>query len=321
MTLALRRRLAPALFAPLLLLAAAAPLMAQDTPDDPSELVFAKVNGKPVTQADVLELVETLPEAYRGQAAQIMPMLIERAIELEMMSQAAEGADLQDDPEVLERMARLKRNIMREVYITRAIDAAVTDEALQESYQAYLEANPPADEVRARHILVEEEEAAKEIIVELAEGGDFAELARSRSTGPSGPRGGDLGFFAKDAMVEPFAEAAFAMEPGTVSETPVQTQFGWHVIKVEERRKAPPPSFEELEEQLRADLSRDTVEGIVAELRETAEIEAVGVEPEEGAEPEGGAEAEGGTEGSDDAEGDGAEGDGEGAEDGSETAQ
>ncbi|MCL4144383.1 UNVERIFIED_CONTAM: hypothetical protein GTU68_067142 [Idotea baltica] len=132
---------------------------------------------------------------------------------------------------------------------------------------------PEQEEVRARHILVEEEETAKEITEALrGDKGDFAELAKEKSTGPSGASGGDLGYFLKGDMVAPFAEAAFALEKGAVSD-PVKTQFGWHVIKLEDRRMRKPPAFEELEGQLRQQLMQATAQQIIAEVKEATEVE------------------------------------------------
>ncbi len=159
----------------------------------------------------------------------------------------------------------------------------VTDEALKDQYEAFLEANPPQPEVSARHILLKEEAEAKAAIVALDGGADFAELARERSTGPSGPNGGDLGFFTKEQMVPEFAEVAFAMEPGSHSEEPVQTQFGWHVIKVEARRDSQPPAFEEMADQLRDEASRAAVTEVLSGLREAAAVEIVDPLPPSGA--------------------------------------
>jgi peptidyl-prolyl cis-trans isomerase C len=130
----------------------------------------------------------------------------------------------------------------------------------------------PQLEVQARHILVAEEKKAHDIIKKLNGGAGFGELARRHSTGPSGPKGGDLGYFSRSQMVPPFAEAAFAMEPGNYSQTPVQTRFGWHIILVEDRRQKPPPSFAESAAELKAELSRGLVAERMAELRKGADI-------------------------------------------------
>ncbi|MEE8272566.1 MAG: peptidylprolyl isomerase, partial [Alphaproteobacteria bacterium] len=133
---------------------------------------------------------------------------------------------------------------------------------------------------RARHILVGTEDEAKDLIDQLNEGAVFADLAAEFSVGPSGPRGGDLGFFNQGQMVEPFAVAAFALQPGEVYATPVETQFGWHVIKVEERRMTEQPSLEDLRSQLESGLADDVIQGIFAELRDGAEIVVYGPDGE-----------------------------------------
>ncbi len=245
---------------------------AQDSADDP---LVATVNGEQVFRSEVLETAKTLPPQYQAQLDQIFPALVERVIDFRLLAAAAEAADLADDPEVVRRVAELRRNVVREVYLERTVEARITDEALRGQYDAFLAANPPKPEVSARHILLAEDAQAKEAIVALDGGADFAELARERSTGPSGPNGGDLGFFTKEQMVPEFAEAAFTMAPGSYSEEPVKTQFGWHVIKVEERRDSQPPAFEEMADQLREEASRAAVTEVLAGLREGAEVEIV----------------------------------------------
>ena len=135
-----------------------------------------------------------------------------------------------------------------------------------------------AVELRARHILVETGEAAADLIKQLDEGADFAALAQEHSTGPSGPRGGELGFFGRGQMVGPFEEAAFALEDGQHSREPVQTQFGFHVIKVEERRAVTPPSFEDSVDQLREEAAQFAGQKYVEELRATADIQRFNID-------------------------------------------
>lgn len=238
--------------------------------DDP---VVATVNGKQIHRSQVLEAAENLPPQYQQQLEQIFPMLVERLVDFELLSAVASKAGMAKDEEVRRRMADVEMSIMREVYLERQIDAQITDEALRGRYDAFVAANPPQAEVHARHILLADEAAAKDAIVALDGGADFADLARERSTGPSSADGGDLGYFTKDQMVPEFADAAFAMESGSHSQAPVKTQFGWHVIKVEDRRDTPPPAFEELEGQLREEASRDVVSSVLSELREGAKIE------------------------------------------------
>ena len=140
------------------------------------------------------------------------------------------------------------------------------------TYKLFIADNGSREEVKARHILVPEEATARTIIEKLTGGADFAEIAKTDSTGPSGPNGGDLGYFARGAMVPTFEAAAFELEPGSFTPEPVQTQFGWHVIKVEDRRVATPPSFEEMVPQLRQNLLNQTLGQILEKLRASAQI-------------------------------------------------
>ncbi len=262
-------RLAAAVTAILLPLTAM-PVSAQQGDDDPA---VARVNGATIYRSEVLEAASALPAEYQAQLATIFPTLVERIVDFHLISKAAESAGLSDDQEVKDRVASLKVDVMREVYLQREVDSRVTDATLRARYDTYVTENPPKQEIRARHILLDDEAAAVEVIAELDKGADFATLASERSTGPSKARGGDLGYFTAEQMVPEFSQQAFALETGKYSSTPVQTQFGWHVIKVEDRRESEAPSFESLEDQLREDMSRETVNDVITDLRETAEIE------------------------------------------------
>ena len=248
----------------------APPALAQDSADDPT---VAKVNGKPILRSEVFKLASELPQEYQAQIGVIFPMLVERLVDLKLIALAAADAGLSDDAEVARRLELHREEVMRDVFIERALAKALTDEVLQARYKTYLDDNPPETEVSARHILLESEDDAKTVISDLDQGADFATLARERSTGPSSSQGGELGFFTKDQMVPEFAEAAFALDAGAYSKAPVETQFGWHVILVEERRTQAPPAFEDVEAELQSEVSRETVRDMVAEMREGAEIE------------------------------------------------
>ena len=178
---------------------------------------------------------------------------------------AAENAGLASVPDVAGRLDEIRTALLSSAYYRRAVDSQVTDDALRARYDETITNAPAAEEVRARHILVPTQEAAIAVKAEIDAGADFADVAKAKSTGPSGPRGGDLGYFVKEQMAAPFGEAAYALAPGEVSE-PVQTTYGWHVIKLEDRREAEKPTFEQIGAQLRRELSRDLAEAAVAEL-------------------------------------------------------
>jgi peptidyl-prolyl cis-trans isomerase C len=289
----LRRAAAPALAA---LLASAAPLalspaLAQSGTDGGAETeaaaaddqVVAIVNGEEIRISDVMQMIARLPQNVQIQALQNMPAMIERTVDLELILRAAERSGLEEDPEVQAQIQTIVDDVLRQSYLERLAAREVTDADVRAAYDAYIEANP-AEEVSARHILVETEEEAQAIVGQLEEGADFAELAKEKSTGPTGERGGDLGYFKRGQMVEPFAEAAFSLEPGTYTEEPVKTQFGWHVIKVEDKRASEPPAFEEMAPQLRQQLEQAAIQDHLAELRGNAEIEVVEPDPEAAAE-------------------------------------
>ena len=243
------------------------PALAQDDP------VIAIVNGTELTRSDLEASYRSLPQQYRQAPLDaIFEPLLERMIDGQLVLEAAKADNLADDPAVVAAIKIASENVLREAAINRAVEAATTDEALQAAYDTRKAAPDFSfEEVHARHILVEEEAEARAIITTLDGGADFAELAAEKSTGPSGPNGGDLGYFKKDAMVPEFGEAAFAMAIGAHSQEPVQTQFGWHVIKVEDKRTSV-PSFEETEPQLREEIARDSVAKFLETIRAGAEI-------------------------------------------------
>lgn len=235
--------------------------------------VVARVNGEEIRRSAVFQLASTLPQQFQQQMLQIYPLLVQRLVDFKLANAAGRADGLADDEEVQRRLDEMSDRIIREVWIERAVEARITDEALKAKYDDHVKANPPATEFHARHILVETEEEARKVIGELDGGADFVELAKERSTGPSGPRGGDLGYFRGEQMVPEFSAAAQALEPGKYSSDPVQTQFGWHVIKLEDQRETAPPAFAELEPQLREELTRENVEGVLADLRGEADVE------------------------------------------------
>ncbi len=245
--------------------------------DDP---VVARVDGEEIRQSDVMEMARALPPQYQTQLAQIYPLLVQRLVDFKLAGKAGRAPGLADDDEVRARVAKAEEQAIREVYLEQEVLARITDDGLQAKYKDFVANNAPETEHHARHILVTSEEAAREVIAKLDEGADFADLAKERSTGPSGAQGGDLGYFTADQMVPEFTAAAVKLEPGQHSKDPVQTQFGWHVIKVEDRRAAEPPGFEEVEQRLREEMTREAVEAVFNDLRAGAAIEILPERPE-----------------------------------------
>ena len=251
----------------------AAPAFAQQpaTDDDP---VVAVVNGEPIQRSELEAVARGLPEQFRQMPMQMRyGVLLDRVIDFRLLSNEAERVGMGDEPAVEEALARARADVLRDALVEQAIAEGTTEERLRELYEERKQSEDFAkEEVHARHILLESQEEAKAVIEELQGGADFATLAQERSTGPSAQSGGDLGYFHRGQMVPEFGEAAFALEPGEITTEPVQTQFGWHVIKVLDRRTAE-PTFAESEPQLRQELAREIVTALVADLREDAEIE------------------------------------------------
>jgi peptidyl-prolyl cis-trans isomerase C len=249
----------------------ASPLaFAQSTPDP----VVARVNGKELHRSDVEAVQKGLPQQYQQvPIEQIYPMLLDQMVNGMIVADAGRKEKLDQDPDVKKRLARYEDRLIQETYINKAVEKAASGDKLKDRYQQYVKDNPPKEEVSARHILVEKEDEAKAIIKDLDKGADFAELAKKHSKDPGAQNGGDLGFFSKGEMVPEFSEAAFKLKKGEYTKTPVKTQFGYHIIKVEDFRTAAPPSFEEAKEELTQQMARDVITEKVAELRKDAKVE------------------------------------------------
>jgi peptidyl-prolyl cis-trans isomerase C len=220
-----------------------------------------------VAIADLNDQFAQLPEDQRRAAA------LSAVIEIRLLAAEAEKAGLADSDEFTRRLAMLRQRALHSAYIEQEIAAKVTDEAVRARYDKQVAETPATNEVRARHIIVETEDEAKAIIAELDAGGDFEAIAKEKSKDGAAAQGGDLGYFAEGRMVPEFEQAAFALDVGKYSTEPVKTQFGWHVIKVEDKRTQQPPAFEQVAEQFRTLLLRETYFERVTALRESASVE------------------------------------------------
>jgi peptidyl-prolyl cis-trans isomerase C len=236
--------------------------------------VVATVDGAPVHRAEVEAAARALPDQMRQMPMQMLyGVLLDRVIDFRLLANEAERQKVGDDPAVGPALAEARAAVLREFLIQRTIEEGLTEEKLRARYEAKkAEEGFVREEVHARHILVPTEDEAKAVIEELQGGADFAEVAQARSTGPSGPAGGDLGFISREQVVPEFADAAFALNAGETSQEPVQTQFGWHVIDVLERRNVE-PTYDETAPQLRQELAREIVTALVEDLRGGADIE------------------------------------------------
>jgi peptidyl-prolyl cis-trans isomerase C len=232
------------------------------------------VDGEEIRRSDVIEAQKLLAEQYRqAPFDRIFEPLLERMINSRLTARAGRKENLHKGELVRRQVARFEDQIVERVFLDIRIKAALTDDALRRRYADAVTDFKPEAEVSARHILVKTEEEARAVIEELDGGADFAALARTKSTGPSKTKGGDLGYFTRERMVPEFAAAAFALKKGAYTGEPVQTQFGWHVIKLEDRRQTKPADFEEQKISLREEMSRKVVTDLVASLKRSARIE------------------------------------------------
>jgi peptidyl-prolyl cis-trans isomerase C len=249
------------------------------SPLPPPNTVVARVDGTELHLSDVEAAQQNLPpQAQKLPLEQIYPMLLDRLVDGALITEAGRKEHLEQDPELQVRLKRYEDRLIQEAYLNQAIKAAETEDQLKARYQTFAKDTAGREEVHAQHILVKTEDEAKSVIAELDKGADFGELAKKYSTDPSASSGGDLGYFGHDDMVKAFTDAAFALSPGRYSKTPVKTEFGWHVIKVEDRRAGKPPSFEEAREQLSRDLAHEIIDAKLQDLRGAAKIEEFGLD-------------------------------------------
>jgi peptidyl-prolyl cis-trans isomerase C len=237
--------------------------------------VVAKVNGQEIHLSDLKDAAQALPENLHKMPSQTLyPMLLEQLIDGRALVAEARKTGLDKDPSVQRQVTAAEERALQTAVLSKGVGPSVTDEAVRARYDHDLAGKPGEEEVHAKHILVDTEAEAKKIIADLKGGADFAALAKQYSKDPSGSQqGGDLGFFKKDEMVPEFATAAFALQPGQVSQTPVHSQFGWHVIQLIERRKAEPPSFDTAKDELRQKMIQEGVQKVVAKARASASVE------------------------------------------------
>lgn len=235
--------------------------------------LLAVVNGREIHWADIEKSAQGLPEEIRSQLETIFPALLQRLIDVQLLVWAAREDGLAEDAEVRRLVAEYEDRVLSDTLIRRRIADRVTEDMLRVRYDAHIAGLAARTEVWARHILLDSEARAREVIAALDAGADFAELARERSLGPTAERGGDLDYFTRDNMIPDFAAAAFALEVGRYSLEPVQTEFGWHIIKVEDRRAEGAASFEEMRDELRDAATRELLDELLRDLRGRAEIE------------------------------------------------
>ena len=257
-------------------LEAQAPQQIQPNPTqlpDPETTVVAVVEGEKVYLIEILHMAERLPDQYKQlPLPTVYPSLLQRAVDARLVAIAGRKAGYGENTKVKQRLKDAETQIISEIYLAEVINAKVTEDALRADYEARKQELAGGDQVKARHILLETEEDARKVIEELGQGAEFAELASERSTGPSASSGGDLGWFGRNQMVPAFSDAAFGLGPGDVTTVPVKTQFGYHVILVEDRRPSSAPRFEQARERLSSEMSQKVLLSLLESLRGDADV-------------------------------------------------
>jgi peptidyl-prolyl cis-trans isomerase C len=260
-------------FASLLLLGLSAPLIAAETPAVSPEAVVATVNGSEITE-EMLQIFATQLSRNPGAQPVSRDDALDQLVNIELVTQDAEKHNIDKRPNVIKQLEWQRRSLLVGVSMREYVTThPVTDAELKKLYDERMKSHD-GKEYKASHILVDSEAEAKTIIAELDKGAAFAKLATDKSKDPSGQQnGGDLGWFSPDQMVKPFAEAVAKMKKGEITKKPVQTQFGWHVIRMDDSRKVEPPSFESVKEQLQAQAQNQRVEAYLEDLRKGAKID------------------------------------------------
>ena len=238
------------------------------------EDVLASIDGQPITEAELDLAVNDLEQqlvnipAERRRAAALSFL-----VEIRLLAAEAEKTGLHETPAFQRRMRMLRQRTLHTGFVEQEVAAKMTEEEVRGRYDLEVANTPPVNEIKARHILLKTKDEAMAVIGELDGGAEFVALAKRKSTGPSGPNGGDLGYFGPGQMVPPFEDVAFKLQVGSFSKEPVETQFGWHVILVEDRRTRQPPAYEEVREQMRGVLFREIYARMVGDLRSKARVE------------------------------------------------
>jgi peptidyl-prolyl cis-trans isomerase C len=243
---------------------------AKETPAG-DEMVVATVNGNKILKKDVSMAMKTL-QVKDADSEKVFPMIVDQIINEKLIDSETTKANIEKDPEFQKRLEATKAQLIKTAYIEKYLKDKLTDSAVKAEYEKFKSENKGKEEIHARHILVPSEEEAKQVIKDLDAGKKFVDLAKSRSSGPAAQNGGDLGYFTKEEMIPEFSNVAFNTKKGTYTSAPVKTQFGWHVIMVEDKRSRVVPAMKEVEVAIKNKLGQTALEKLVKDLRSKAEI-------------------------------------------------
>ncbi len=236
--------------------------------------VVAVVNGKDIKRQEVLNLMGDMPAQMRQMPVeQLFSLAIEQLINNQIVDKNAAKSGLEKDEDVKKQLKIAKTQIIRTKYVENEVKARITEEKLKNAYQEYLKNFPEIEEVKVAHILVGDEDTAKSLIKKLNNGDDFASLAKENSKDGTAANGGELGYFAKSDVVPSFADAAFATQVGTYTKKPVKSDFGYHIIRVDDKRTRPPAPYEQAKPFIEQELQRELLGEVIQDLRKDADIE------------------------------------------------
>ena len=236
--------------------------------------IVANVNNEDISLETMIHAMNELPPEIQSQPfMSYYEDLLERVIDIKLFAQEGKKMNLDEEPSVRAAIDFVIEKVLMQAFLSKYVQENIKEENLKASYNNFIADETSREEIKASHILIDTESEAIDVINMLNDGDDFAELAKNKSTGPSGPSGGDLGWFKRGQMVPPFEKAAFSLNKNEISQRPVQTQFGWHVIKIFDKRIPEAPSYESMKNKLIQDLERKIVSKKIQDLRNDALIE------------------------------------------------
>lgn len=237
--------------------------------------IVVKIDGKPILRSEIMKQIDRLgPQAAQMPPQMLLPRVVEGLVATRVVAEAGYAKGLQNSPEVKEQLQNLEKEVVAQTYVKQTVEPQITEDKIKARYDELVKQFKPEDEVRARHILVKTEAEAKDLIKQIKGGADFAKLATEKSTDTgSAKQGGDLGYFPKGEMVKAFADAAFAMKVGELSDKPIKTDFGYHVVKVEDKRKSSPPTIDAVKPQIKNALGQEITAKLVQDMVKAAKVE------------------------------------------------
>ena len=236
--------------------------------------IVANVNNEDISLETMIHAMNELPPEIQSQPfMSYYEDLLERVIDIKLFAQEGKKMKLDEEPSVRAAIDFVIEKVLMQAFLSKYVQENIKEENIKASYNNFIADETSREEIKASHILMDTESEAIDVINMLNDGDDFAELAKNKSTGPSGPSGGDLGWFKRGQMVPPFEKAAFSLNKNEITQLPVQTQFGWHVIKIFDKRIPEAPSYESMKSKLIQDLERKIVSKKIQDLRNDALIE------------------------------------------------